>query len=171
MDAYTLNVNLQGTYTQKYDVDVPALPGQVKQGVQGSVGRVTDDNDNALTAASVSGTNGVVSRWKHTLSVGLSRGVWNGTLTQNFQSGYRDAYNPATGDEHDIGSFSTYDLQVGYTGVKNLNVALGARNVFDKKPPFSFIGTVYNVFQSGWDPSYYDPRGRFVYLNLGYKFF
>ena len=54
------------------------------------------------------------------------------------------------------------------TGVKNLTLAVGARNLFDKNPPIYV--PVSNQFQAGYDISQYDPRARFVYLAANYKF-
>jgi iron complex outermembrane receptor protein len=67
-----------------------------------------------------------------------------------------------------VPSTTLHDAQVAFTGIKNLKVALGARNVFDKDPPL-FIPTS-NQFQAGYDITLYDPRGRVVYLSASYKF-
>ena len=56
-----------------------------------------------------------------------------------------------------------WDLQVAWTGIKNTVLVLGARNLFDKQPA-SFSNSYLSQFQSGYDSSQYDPRGRFVYL-------
>jgi len=62
-----------------------------------------------------------------------------------------------------------YDANLAFTGVKNLKLAVGVRNLFDKDPPM-FIPTS-NQFQAGYDITQYDPRGRFVYVTASYKFF
>ena len=46
---------------------------------------------------------------------------------------------------------------------------MGVGNLFDKDPPLYI--PVSNQFQSGYDVTHYDPRGRFVYLSANYKFF
>ena len=43
----------------------------------------------------------------------------------------------------------------------------GVKNLFDTSPPFS--NQAY-FFISGYDPSYTDPRGRFLYAGMQYKF-
>ncbi len=64
----------------------------------------------------------------------------------------------------------TYDLQTVYSGIKNLTLTLGVRNLFDEDPPYTNAGgQVY--FQAGYDPGYADPRGRFFYGRVNYKFF
>jgi iron complex outermembrane receptor protein len=47
-------------------------------------------------------------------------------------------------------------------------LTLGARNILDTQPD-TFVN-VSNAFQSGYDPSQYDARGRFVYLTGTFKF-
>jgi iron complex outermembrane receptor protein len=62
-----------------------------------------------------------------------------------------------------------WDLQVAWSGVKNLVLTLGARNLFDKQPA-GFSNAFLNQFQSGYDSSQYDARGRFVYLTGNFTF-
>jgi hypothetical protein len=52
---------------------------------------------------------------------------------------------------------------VRWTGVKNLTIALGIKNLFDRAPPFT---NQTFTFQNGYDPSYADPRGAFWYANV-----
>ena len=53
--------------------------------------------------------------------------------------------------------------------LKNLRLALGMKNVFDRDPPVAITSGSY--FQTGYDPTYYDARGRFVYMTANYKFY
>jgi iron complex outermembrane receptor protein len=41
------------------------------------------------------------------------------------------------------------------------------KNVLDTNPPAT---NQQNTFQVGFDPSYYDPRARFVYGAIKYEF-
>jgi iron complex outermembrane receptor protein len=41
--------------------------------------------------------------------------------------------------------------------------------MFDKDPPYTNAGG-QNYFQSGYDPGYADPRGRFYYGTVSYSF-
>ena len=61
----------------------------------------------------------------------------------------------------------TYDTQVAYGGIKSLRVALGVRNIFDRDPPYTNAG---GQFVAGYDVTYADVRGRFVYGTLTYRF-
>lgn len=52
-------------------------------------------------------------------------------------------------------------------GLKRWKFVLGVKNLFDRDPPRSNqLGT----FIAGSDPSYYDPRARFVYGKVTYTF-
>jgi iron complex outermembrane receptor protein len=152
-----VSVDLTGTYMQTFDLKTLA-------GTQHSVGSIVQDDGSPLDVAST----GVVARWKHNLSATWSTASWATTLAQNYYSGYRDA-NDLLGNEHRVPGTSTYDAQVAFTGIKNLKVALGAKNLFDKDPPL-FIGNG-SSFQYGFDPTMSDPRGRFIYVNANYRFF
>ena len=74
------------------------------------------------------------------------------------------------GERNWIASQSLYDLNLSWTGIKNLRVNIGVRNLFDKNPAGVFV-PVSNQFQAGYDVTQYDARSRYVYLSAGYKFF
>jgi iron complex outermembrane recepter protein len=151
-------VNLNGTYMSKYELDNAGNK-------ENSVGTISNPDG---TPVFIALNGGVVLRWKHTLSATWSTGPWSVTFGQNFAKGYRDVPD-LNGDPHGVPDFATYDAQVSYSGVKNLKLTLGARNLFDKDPPL-FIGAG-SYFGAGFDPTQYDARGRFVYLSANYKFF
>jgi iron complex outermembrane receptor protein len=110
----------------------------------------------------------VVLRWKHQLAATWSQGPWATTLIQNFRTGYQVGHD-LNNNKVFIGAEATYDANVTWKGIKNLTLALGVKNLFDKQP--QTIGqAVTNQFQSGYDINQYDPRGRFVYVTAGYKF-
>ena len=48
-------------------------------------------------------------------------------------------------------------------------VQLGIKNVLNTIPPYTNAGG-QNYFQSGYDPGYADPRGRFIHATISYKF-
>ena len=152
-----LDLNMSGTYMIKFD---QTSPGGV---ISHKVARMVDDQGNPVLSTNSTVLDGVVLRWKHYLSGTYSMGPWAMTLAQNFYKGYRD------GNEHHVPSQALYDANVAFTGVKNLKLSLGVRNLFDKDPPFHIPTS--NQFQSGYDVSMYDPRGRFVYVTASYKFF
>jgi iron complex outermembrane receptor protein len=155
-DFGRLSADLSGTYMSKFDLKTLA-------GTQHSVGTIINPDGTPLDVAAL----GVISRWKHRLSFNWSTTQWSTTFAQNFTLGYHDAFD-LNGDPHDVPAVATYDAQVAFTGIKNLKMSLGVKNLFDKKPPL-FIGNG-SSFQYGYDPQNYDPRGRYVYVSAGYKF-
>ena len=174
--AGQFGAELVGTWIQKYDLTT--LDGSI----QHSVGRTTDPTDSAINAVT---NGGLIFRWRHALTVNWKSGDYGLALTQNYQSGYRDA-PPASVDcdptdytapdapplichtGRRVSSFSTYDLQGEFDGVKDLSFRLGMKNVFNRQPLRVTTNGIY--FQTGYDPTYYDPHGRFVYASATYKF-
>jgi iron complex outermembrane receptor protein len=154
-----LDVNLNGTYMDDFNQTSPG--GDVSH----KVGTIVDAAGNPVIGAQ---TGGVVLRWKHQLAGTWSNGPWSTTLVQNYRTGYQVGHD-LNDNKVFIGSEATYDANVTFRGIKNLTLALGVKNLFDKQP--DPIGTaVTNQFQSGYDINQYDPRGRFVYVTAGYKF-
>jgi iron complex outermembrane receptor protein len=158
----TFATRLNGTYTSKFDETLP--DGTVQQ----SVAHTIDANGNPLNAVA---QGGVIVHWKHQLDLNWKYQNWGVDLTQNFQSGYYDAAraDSATGtDAVHIGAFSTWDSQVSYTGIKNLTLRVGVKNLFNRTPPET-IG-LGKYFQAGYDPTYYDAHGATGYVSASYKF-
>ena len=149
-DKVTLRLN--GTYFSKYDV----------QNLNLSYTSAINNPAN--------GSIGVVVRWRHTAGATWDTGPWSATLTQNFQTGYRDvrtALQPAGVPTRKVASYATYDTQVSYTGIKAVKLTLGVKNLANTNPPYTNYG---GGFVGGYDLSYTDVRGRFVYLTAGYTF-
>jgi len=145
-----LSFNLSGTYYLRYD-------GQNPDGsYTGAVG----------TAFSTVVT-GVIPRWKHYVSATWDQGPWSATLAQTYQTSYTDQNTDLDGNLRTVGSLSIWDVQGSYTGFKNWKLSLGVKNLFDRDPPKSNQGSTFIL---GFDPSYYDARGRFVYTTATYTF-
>jgi iron complex outermembrane receptor protein len=158
----TFGTRLNGTYTTKYDMTLP--DGTVQQ----SVARTIGPDGSPLNAVA---NGGIIFRWKHQLAFDWKYHNWGVNLTQNFQSGYYDAAraDSATGtDAVHVGAFSTWDTQVAYTGIKNLTLRAGVKNLFNRAPP-EIIG-LGTYFQAGYDPTYYDAHGATGYVSASYKF-
>ena len=154
-----LEANLNGTYMDTFDQTSPG--GQVSH----KVGTIVDGDGTPVIGAQ---NGGVVLRWKHQLAATWSNGPWSTTLVQNYRTGYQVGHD-LNDNKVFIGAESIYDANVAYRGIKNLTLALGVKNMFNKQP--EPIGTaVTNQFQAGYDINQYDPRGRFVYVTAGYKF-
>ena len=118
-------------------------------------------------------------RWKHTLTGNYTRGVWTGTLQNVYKSGYTDAVLPGVANgsivpanwNPKVKPYSLWNTSVSYTGVKNLGVTIGVKNLLDKDPPFSAAYDGNTGAGSSWEPRVADPRGRSYTLTLDYKFF
>ncbi len=146
MGTYTFTLN--GTYFSKYMIQNPDHS-------------YTDQIDVASQTIS---NGGVIPRWKHRAQVDWTKGSWDIFVAQNWQGTYLDEFA-----DRQVGTYETYDMNIGYNGFKNWTLNFGGKNILDKDPPFTeAAGLVW--FQSGYDPSYADPRGRFLYLTVGYKF-
>jgi iron complex outermembrane receptor protein len=103
-------------------------------------------------------------RLRSTLSTSYTRGDWTGTLNINYVSRQRDTDNELEPEPGLVGEDITVDTQVQYSGIRNLKLSLGARNLFDRDPPRS------ESFSAGFNPTLSNPRGRFVYARLSYRF-
>jgi len=152
-----VDVGLNGTYTTKYDL--VNTSGELEK----SVATIVRPDGNPLVAAAT----GVILRWKHNLSAGYTVGPFSATLTQRYYSRYETAPTLDT-ERFFVKGQALYDLVASYSGVKNLKLSVGVRNLFDKDPPL-FINNG-SQFQSGYDVYQYDPRARFVFVTATYKF-
>jgi len=157
-----LSLGLQGTYYT--DFDQTSATGVTT----GKVGTTVDSQGNPVPS-STAGLDGygVVIRYKQYVTATWTQGNWAATLGNSYASGYHAGWD-LNGNPTQIGAMSLWDLQVAYSGFKNVVLTLGARNLFDKQPD-TFV-SVSNAFQSGYDSSQYDPRGRFVYLTGSFRF-
>ena len=117
--------------------------------------------------------DGVVQRWRHTISLDWESGDWGATLSNSYLSGYEDQNNAIdtnTGsivDNNRVKAYSLWNLSGSWEASKGLVLRAGVQNLFNTAPPFS--NQAYH-FISGYDPSYTDPRGRYFYLSAQYRF-
>jgi iron complex outermembrane receptor protein len=118
-------------------------------------------------------TDGVVQRWRHTVSFDWDRGPLSASLQNTFSSGYEDQNTAINIDDgsvvaaNRVKKYSLWDLSGAYAVDANLKLRVGVQNLFDKSPPYS--NQAY-YFLSGYDPSYTDPRGRRFYASANYAF-
>jgi outer membrane receptor protein involved in Fe transport len=103
-------------------------------------------------------------RWRNTTSATWRYGAWRTTVSFNTTPSFEDAFFVA-GAPVRVGSMTTTDLNVRYSGFKNLTLNFGGLNVLNKKPPFS------NLDWYGFVPSVHDSRGAVWYIRGSYKFF
>ncbi len=159
-----LSMTVNGTYYLQFDQSVPGI------GTSQKVATMTDSTGTQPVISSTAQLDGmgVVLRYKQYLSATWAQGDWATTVGNQFALGY---FAGADWNDEQVRmpTQTLWDLQVAYTGFKNAMLTLGARNVFDKQPA-GFSNSYLNQFQSSYDSSQYDPRGRFVYLTGTFKF-
>jgi iron complex outermembrane receptor protein len=171
-------LNLGGTKIQGLDANIqfaapPTSVGRFRFQLSGSyyIKYDVQQNDGSY-AGFISNTlgspvTGVSPRWKSYQSVSWDNGPWTAVLGNSYQSSYTDAQTDLDGNERTVSTLSLWDAQLTWRGLKNLALTLGAKNLLDTDPPHT---NQQNSFQVGFDPSYYDPRGRVIYVQATYKF-
>ena len=118
-------------------------------------------------------TDGVVQRWRHRLTLGWEQGAWGLYVANSYSSGYDDqnsAIDTTSGtivSANKVKAYSLWDVSGSWEATKSFTMRAGVKNAFNTSPPYS--NQAY-FFISGYDPSYTDPRGRFMYLSATYKF-
>lgn len=136
-------------YYSKYEVT--SLPGS------------TPEDDTGLASFA----NGTLPRWSSYSSVEYNQGKYNGFLGWRHIPSVRNIVT-----DENLASFDSFDLSGSYvfgSEIKVLSgakVTLGVTNIFNKfGPPAPDIFT-----DSGVDTSTYGAMGRFIYIDLKYKF-
>lgn len=94
--------------------------------------------------------------------VGWSLGDWSANITGNYTKGWSNCLPPntpedtlaelcSTGDSNPtrVGSFTTWDVQVGYAAPWDGRITLGVRNAFDKQAVLDDFGAVDPTHTSG----------------------
>jgi iron complex outermembrane recepter protein len=158
-----LGVTLNGTYYFKFDQSTPDA------GTSQKVGTMVDSLGNPVISSTTDlDGQGIVLRYKQYLAATWTQGDWATTLGNTFATGYWAGYD-LNDEPTRMPTQTLWDLQVAWSGLKNAVFTLGARNIFDKQPA-TFVSPGGVQFQSGFDISQYDPRGRFVYLTGTFKF-
>ncbi|QGZ39731.1 iron complex outermembrane receptor protein [Pseudoduganella flava] len=118
-------------------------------------------------------TDGVVQRWRHTITFDWEKGPFSASLSNTFSSSYEDqnsAINTDTGtvvEPNHVSSYALWDMSAAWQATRALRVRAGIQNMFDRSPPYS--NQAYH-FLSGYDPTYTDPRGRRYYASVNYAF-
>src|SRR5262249_25049310 len=114
------------------------------------------------TTTSGPGFPASLPKWKSNIAGNWNYGPWAATLTNVYQTGYEDASG-----RRGVGSYSLWDLSASWSGLKNVTLMAGLKNMFDRNPPASDQA---EAFQVGYDPTYADPRGRFLWGSVKVTF-
>jgi iron complex outermembrane receptor protein len=118
-------------------------------------------------------TDGVVQRWRHTITFDWDKGPYSASLSNTYSSGYDDQNSAIDVDSgtvvaaNRVKAYSLWDLSGAWQATKALKLRAGIQNMFNTAPPYS--NQAY-YFISGYDPTYTDPRGRRFYASVNYAF-
>ena len=130
-----------------------------KYAIQNANGSWTGQLDKGVNSV------GFVSRFRYVGTVMYDIGDFNVSMTQNWQKKYHDGASNITGVTREVSAYDTVDAQVNWTGLPHMKFTVGARNLFDKDPPYANYAGNVNNFVGGYDLSYGNPIGRFVYAS------
>ncbi|MES2129196.1 MAG: TonB-dependent receptor [Pseudomonadota bacterium] len=178
-DMGNLDFTLNGTYLRTYEIE--SLPGLGSYDCVGYFG-------------STCGTS--TPKWRHKLRATWQTpwnfdvsATWryfdkvkNDTLSPNLLLNGCDATTPdcykdiatnslPTTADTSLASRSYLDLSGVYRFSKKLALSVGINNLLDKDPPVASSGSMVGSFANGNTyPQMYDAYGRFIYMNLTYRF-
>ncbi|HLL10595.1 MAG TPA: TonB-dependent receptor [Rubrivivax sp.] len=118
-------------------------------------------------------------RWKHAAHVSYGMGNWTGTVRNQYSSKYAGFVPPGVANGSFVPSqwdpvvkpYSLWHASLTYTGVKNLTLIAGVKNLLDKDPPFANSYDSNTGSGSSWEPRVADPRGRSFVVTAEYTFF
>ena len=71
----------------------------------------------------------------------------------------------------DFSSYYYLDMNFSIDLVNDINFSFGINNIFDKNPPLNGKSINYVPGNANTYPSYYDPLGRFIYLNISKRIY
>ncbi len=101
-------------------------------------------------------------RW--TFNTSWIKDDWNATLAVNYIGEFKQDASVAKEGISDIEAWTTVDTTINYIGIENTTLTVGATNLFNEEPPFTyhdFMGFVNTTHSS---------QGRFAYVKASYKF-
>lgn len=111
---------------------------------------------------------GALPAWRGNHSLQWQHGNWQGTLSADFTSSYRQAIatqrtNPGLAAQ--VASYTQWNSQLSYLGWSDTVWSLSVQNLFDREPPFDVAAGADYV-----DTSLYNLRGRTLQLAVSYQF-
>ncbi|MEW6761278.1 MAG: TonB-dependent receptor [Pseudomonadota bacterium] len=118
-------------------------------------------------------------KWKHSAYATYKYGNWSAMLQNIYRSGYTDQVLPGVANglvkpanwQAKVDDYSIFHLTTTYTGIKNVSITAGIKNILDEDPPFAITYDSNTGAGSTWEPRVADPRGRSFTLMATYKFF
>jgi outer membrane receptor for ferrienterochelin and colicin len=89
-------------------------------------------------------------------------GLFNRYLGSHDQDEIEAFFNGQPGAR--ISAHSEWDLRFVFTGLEMFTFTAGIENFTDEQIPLDWFAT------EGYDPAFYNDRGRFVYTQIGFQF-
>lgn len=175
------NANLFKTYVSGLDInldyDIPFGPGYFLLRGNGSYYYKYDAQQFNGTwisqinqgDAQVAEGGGVVVRWRHSVTLGYDAPSWQASVTQNYQEPFLDAKSTITQVPRYVSAYDTLDMQASYSGLSHFDFTLGVKNLFNQNPPYGNYASTVNNFVGGYDLSYGNPYGRYIYATVAYS--
>lgn len=174
--------NLGSTHVRGYDLDVKA---RFKAGDAGKLTlQASYNSEPTYLVANVAGAQEVdyagtysqpTQRYK--LGATLEKGAWTTSATMNFVGSYLRAYSPdnlscpySAGPNPElckVDNDRTFDVFVGYNGIKNLELGLTITNLENSAPPIDERRAAYLTLLN---PGYSSALGRNFTFRAKYKF-
>ncbi|WP_342117299.1 TonB-dependent receptor domain-containing protein [Pseudoduganella sp. OTU4001] len=159
----TFDAKLDGTYMDKYEFQSEKDGAWLK-----NVGIITNDGryGGAGPNSGLAGMPQVNPRWKHTAAVTYTNGVWAATLSQRYNTGFKDLTPRAGSTLTEVEAYKQYNLNVRYTGIKGATISFGVNNLTEEWPPL----TANTIYSGGYLTSLADMMGRVYRFQVEYKF-
>jgi len=101
-------------------------------------------------------------RW--TFNTAWVQDDWNASVAVNYIGDFKQDAPVQADGVSDIDSVTTVDTTINYIGLENITLSLGATNLFNEEPPFT-----YHDFM-GFVSGTHNGVGRFTYVKATFKF-
>jgi outer membrane receptor protein involved in Fe transport len=101
-------------------------------------------------------------RW--TFNTSWIKNDWNAHMAVNYIGSFAQDQPVQKDGMPKVDSMVTVDTTINYIGFENMTLTVGATNLFNEEPPFS-----YHDFM-GYVNSTHSAQGRFTYVQASYKF-
>ncbi|MEQ1806588.1 MAG: TonB-dependent receptor [Burkholderiaceae bacterium] len=112
-------------------------------------------------------------RYRNVLNVSTEAGPWTVGGSWRTVGGFWDSDLPLQdkpANTRRVGVHEELDMLVQFSGVKNLELSFGIKNLFDREPPLSLQNAGSNLYTQMGFAELYSSRGRFYYLSAKYAF-
>jgi iron complex outermembrane receptor protein len=174
------NANLFKSTVSGLDADIkysiPVGPGRIQlEGIGTYYYRYASQNfdgtwSNQIDHGLSTTTPGLVPRWRDIATLGYFTPAFGLSVSDRYQRGYPDTGGNQTSvpQPHRVSPYNLVDSQASVNLGPSFRIVLGARNLFNQAPPYANYAASANNFIGGYDLSYGDPVGRFVYGSVTY---